>query len=91
MDVLVSLKYDGKFSDYVNKVYVVKYLCDVKVVIGDQLTFYIYRFVLFVFLEFFQWKISGQQEFYNMVIFIGEVLFAGKGGMGFGFFCNYIV
>lgn len=35
MDVLVSLKYDGKFSDYVNKVYVVKYLCDIKVVIGD--------------------------------------------------------
>lgn len=91
MDVLVSLKHDGKLSDYVNKAYVAKHLCDVKVVTGDQSTFYTHRLVLSAFSEFFQRKISGQQESHNMVIPIGEVLFAGKGGMGPGPFCNYTV
>lgn len=91
MDVLVSLKHDGKLSDYVNKAYAAKHLCDVKVVTGDQSTFYTHRLVLSAFSEFFQRKISGQQESHNMVIPIGEVLFAGKGGMGPGPFCNYTV
>lgn len=91
MDVLVSLKHDGKLSDYVNKAYAAKHLCDVKVVTGDQSTFYTHRLVLSAFSEFFQRKISGQQESHNMVIPIGEDLFAGKGGMGPGPFCNYTV
>lgn len=93
MDVLVSLKHDGKLSDYVNKAYAAKHLCDVKVVTGDQSTFYTHRLVLSAFSEFFQRKISGQQESHNMVIPIGEVLFAGKGGWVLGLFvtilCNF--
>lgn len=68
MDVLVSLKHDGKLSDYVNKAYAAKHLCDVKVVTGDQSTFYTHRLVLSAFSEFFQRKISGEQESHNMVI-----------------------
>lgn len=83
MDVLVSLKHDGKLSDYVNKAYAAKHLCDVKVVTGDQSTFYTHRLVLSAFSEFFQRKISGQQESHNMVIPIGEVLFVvGEGREG---------
>ncbi|XP_061181838.1 zinc finger protein 99-like [Saccostrea echinata] len=70
MDVLVSLKHDGRLSDYLYKAYASKHLCDVEVVTSDQSTFYTHRLVLSTFSDFFQRKIKGRQDSYNMVISI---------------------
>ena len=75
MDVLVSLKHDGKLSEYLNKAYASKHLCDVEVVTSDQSSFHTHRLVLSAFSEFFQRKITDRHNSYNMVIPIGTSTF----------------